>query len=75
MSCPNEPYRQAFAKLVDQCREKYGWSQKDLADTLGVAYDSIYDHKANARSTSKLWWLALVGMIAIRKQQGEIGNE
>ena len=56
-------------ELLAHCKRTQGWSAKEVAAKLGVSYGNLMYRKRNKSRNSKLWCLALVGLIATAQRR------
>jgi len=55
--------------LIAHCKRKYGWTQAFIAKELGVSQTGLSYRKRNRSRNSRLWYHALMGLIAVKRTE------
>ena len=66
----DKDYSLALFNLIAKCDRQYGWTQGDIAKELEVTQEhlSVLKRGKGCNRRCKLYWLALVGLIAVRER-------
>lgn len=64
MSVPSTE-RPTYARVLTQCRDRLGWSQRDLADRMGVHINSIANWETGRNAPSLFQFVSLAKLFHV----------